>query len=87
MTNYTCQNEHGAESARSFPSGHSLFAILLFSAMGNLLQVTTSGKDKVLDPTWASRLMAQVCGEVAGITLRGFLAPANILSYWPLSEL
>ncbi|KAL5270198.1 hypothetical protein ACHWQZ_G001062 [Mnemiopsis leidyi] len=59
VTNYTCQNEHGAESARSFPSGHSLFAILLFSAMGNLLQVTTSGKDKVLDPTWASRLMAQ----------------------------
>jgi len=58
VTNYTCKNELGAESARSFPSGHSLFAILLFSAMGNLLQSHRSN-NKVLDPFWAPKLMLQ----------------------------
>lgn len=58
VTNYTCESDSTGESCRSFPSGHSLFAILLFCAMGNLLEGHRA-RDRVGEPTWATRLMIQ----------------------------
>ena len=65
VTDYTClHEEEGAESARSFPSGHSMFAILLFGAIGLLLE--TNRGDIRTDFTWATRAMIQVGHIIPG---------------------
>jgi len=73
VTEYNCSNteDHG-ESARSFPSGHSLFAVYLFTATALLLE-THNEVNKSQDPTWATRVMLQ-------LFLTGIVGPALALT-------